>query len=507
MFPRFSNDVGMKSPTTTSRRKFFKGIAGYGAALALPHSKVLGANEDIRVGVVGVNGRGNSHLSAFSGMKGVRVSAICDIDQKVRDARVVQYTEKQGFKVKGFNDMREMLEGNEIDVFTTATPNHWHSLAGIWAMEAGKHAYVEKPVSHNVWEGRQLVNAARHYGKICQGGTQSRSMETIQQAVQYVHEGNLGKIQYVKGLCYKPRKSIGLGGGGEIPDYIDYDLWCGPAALEKPLRRKKFHYDWHWFYAYGNGDMGNQGIHQMDVARWFLGKNELAPRVISVGGRLGYEDDGETPNTQIVYHDYEGAPLIFETRGLPVSKEAQEDGWKPMNTPEEFPDKSGIAVVVQCENGRAYCSAGGVTSVTDNDGNPITTFDGKSSANLHFENFMDAVRSGKKEDLNADCEETHYSSALCHTGLISHQLGQLTPDGEIRERLQEDKTMVARYEAMADHLAKNGVKIEEKTLTLGPWLKMNPKTEMFEGNGDLDGPANALARGNYREPYVVPDLS
>ncbi len=491
---------------SVSRRKVLKYSAGFGAALAWPNSKVLGANDDIRVGVVGVNGRGNAHLSAFSGADGVRVAAICDIDRKVLDDRVVKYTEKQGFGVKGFVDMREMLDSGDIDVFATATPNHWHSLAGIWAVQAGKDAYIEKPISHNVWEGRQLVKAARKYGKIVQGGTQSRSMETIQQAVEYVRSGKLGKIQYVKGLCYKPRGPIGLGGWGEVNERTDYDRWCGPAELQWPLRRKKFHYDWHWFYEYGNGDMGNQGIHQMDVATWFLGVSELSPLVASIGGRLGYDDDGETPNTQIVYHAYKDAPLIFETRGLPKDKASQTAGWngKNMDGPEEFPGESGIAVVVQCENGRAYCSAGGKVSVTDNDGNEVTKFEGNTSNTLHFQNFIKAVRSRKVEDLNADCEVTHYSSALCHTGLISHRLGTQMNDKDIREQIERDPTLTSRYEAMAVHLEKNGVDIGDKSVVMGPWLKFNPKTEWFEGNEGLDEYANALATRNYREPYTVP---
>jgi len=441
-------------------------------------------------------------------MEGVRVAAICDIDRKVLDRRVVEYTEKQGFGVKGFVDMREMIDSGEIDVFTTATPNHWHSLAGIWAIQAGKDAYIEKPISHNVWEGRQLVKAARKYKQICQGGTQSRSMETIQKAVKYVRDGNIGKIQYVKGLCYKPRGPIGLGGWGEIPERVDYDKWCGPGPLQLPMRRKRFHYDWHWFYDYGNGDMGNQGIHQMDVATWFLGVDELSPRVISIGGRLGYEDDAETPNTQIVYHDYEEAPLIFETRGLPKNKASQQMGkWgrDGMNSPEEFPEESGIAVVVQCENGRVYCSAGGQVKVTDNQGQEITKIEGKGGHSAHFANFMDAVRSRKTENLNADCEVTHISSALCHTGLISHRLGEQMKDGEIRERIQDDKRLGERYDAMADHLQKNEVDISKEAVVLGPWLKFNPKTEWFEGNEGLDERANALATRNYREPYVVPE--
>ena len=257
-------------------------------------------------------------------------------------------------------------------------------------------------------------------------------METIQQAVEYVQSGKLGKIEFAKGLCYKPRQSIGQGGGGEIPAGLDYDLWCGPAQIEDPLRRKRFHYDWHWFYEYGNGDMGNQGIHQMDVARWFLGEKKLSPMVLSIGDRLGYADDGTTPNTQLVYHAYESAPLIFETRGLPSNKAAQTDGWgKKMDKPEEFPDQGGISVVDpvrkrtrllqlrrQGENHRQRrCrSAQGRKAAPA----PTCTF--KTSS-------RPCAAASTRISLPT-AKRPHISSALCHTGLISHQVGTPLHDSE-----------------------------------------------------------------------------
>ncbi len=494
-------------PSTIDRRKVLKYGAGFGLALAWPNSRVLGANDDIRVGVIGVNGRGGAHLSAFTGMKGVRVTAICDTDPTVLDGKVNQVTNKQGFAVQGFADMRKMFEGDTVDVMSTATPNHWHTLAGIWAIQAGKDAYVEKPISHNVWEGRQLVRLARKEKKICQGGTQSRSEGSIQAAVKWIQEGGLGKIKYVKGMCYKPRMSIGKGGGGQIPDGLDYDLWSGPAKIEQPLRRMKFHYDWHWFYAYGNGDMGNQGIHQMDVARWFLGESAIAPRSMSIGGRLGYDDDGETPNTQVVWHDYEKAPLIFETRGLPKGAEFQaKDLWaKNMDAPDDFPGRSGISVVVVCEGGSLCVDAGGRVSVQDTKGKEIPAPEPfKTESN--FENFISAVRSRKVESQYADCEETHISSALCHTGLISHRLGKSVHKGEVLEQIKGDPLLTDRFGSMADHLARNGVDLAKEEIVLGPMVKFNPQTEAAEGNGDLDAAANQQVRPEYREPYVVPEV-
>lgn len=494
----------IESPAV-DRRKVLKYGAGFGLALAWPNSKVLGANEDIRVGIIGVNGRGKSHMDAFAKMDGVRVTALCDVDPEVLYARVQKMSDVQKIGVGGYADMREMFDSGDIDAMSTATPNHWHTLAGVWAIQAGKDAYVEKPISHNVWEGRQLVKLARKEGKICQGGTQSRSMGTIQAAVKFVQEGGLGKIKYVKGMCYKPRTSIGQG-GGEVPSGVDYDIWSGPAPIEQPLRRERFHYDWHWFYEYGNGDMGNQGIHQMDVARWYLGEDKIAPRSMSIGGRLGYEDSAETPNTQIVWHDYDDAPLIFETRGLPKEKKFQEDNWgKNMNAPDEFPDSSGISVVVACENGFVFTDAGGRVKMKDLDGKDLEAPKPLESDDI-FTNFINAVRSRKVEEQYADCEETHISSALCHTGLISHRLGEKVSKGEAMERIGDDKLLAERFGSMADHLAANGVDVSQPSVVYGPMLKFNPETEWAEGNGDLDKPANELATRNYREPYVVPEV-
>jgi predicted dehydrogenase len=485
--------------TPLSRRSFLAGSAAAGAAALLPTSRALGANEDIRVAVIGFNGQGMGHINTLLGLPGVRLTALCDLDPAVL-ARGVAAADKKGVKVQTFTDVRKLLEWKEVDAITTATPNHWHSLIGVWACQAGKDSYIEKPISHNVWEGRQLVNAARQYGRVVQGGTQSRSNTGIKEAVAWVRSGAIGKIKVVYGLCYKPRQSIGKVGAGAIPAGLDYDMWLGPAPM-KPLARAKLHYDWHWVYDTGNGDMGNQGIHQMDVARWFLGVDALSPRVMSIGGRLGYDDDGETPNTQIVYHDYDVAPLIFETRGLPKSKEFQADGksWNGnMDNPPGFANGSGISVVVECEGGRVLVTAGGSITAVDREGKKVREF--KNDGPNHIANFIEAVRNRKPQMLNAEVLETHLSSALCHTGLISHQLGKRLAPGEVLERIQEDKLAVERFESFREHLARNGVDLGSTQATLGPWLKMDPQKERFTNNEK----ANALLTREYRKPYVVP---
>ena len=276
------------------------------------------AAEKLRVAVVGVRGRGMSHVHGFANRHNCVITTIYDADKAVIANAMKYVSKEQGSEPKFEQDIRKVVEDKDIDVISIATPNHWHALMAIWALQNGKHVYVEKPVSHNVLEGRRIVEAARKYGKLCQTGTQSRSQKGMREAMEFLHAGKLGKVHLARGLCYKPRKTIGkVKGPQKVPATVDYDLWCGPAA-KTPLMREKLHYDWHWVWNTGNGDLGNQGIHQMDLARWGLGKNELPRSAISIGGRFGYIDDGETANTQIIAMDYGDSELIFEVRGLPT---------------------------------------------------------------------------------------------------------------------------------------------------------------------------------------------
>lgn len=451
------------------------------------HARVLGANDDIRMAVVGFNGRGQDHLKELSQLKGVRIVALCDVDSKVL-GREIQRFKDRNLDVQGYTDIRKLLGNADIDAISIATPNHWHSLAAVWAIQAGKDVYVEKPVSHNVWEGRQVVNAARKHDRIVQTGTQCRSSTGLQEAMAWLHEGNLGKIIRARGLCYKRRPSIGKTTGPQtVPEGIDYDVWTGPAPME-PLRRKKLHYDWHWVWPTGNGDLGNQGIHQMDIARWALGENALSPSVFSFGGRLGYEDDGTTPNTLVVYHEYKNAPLIFEVRGLPEKTDSQKmDQYRGAS----------IGVVVDCEHGYVVIPNYNTANVFDKDGKQIKTFKGDAS---HFQNFLTAVRSRKSSDLHADILEGHLSSALCHTGNISYRLGQQMPPGELREKIKGNADAVESLGRMQEHLEVNNVDLAKTPATLGVFLKMDPKTERFTG----DHAANKMLTREYRAPFVVP---
>ncbi len=483
-------------PGSTGRRHFLKvtaaGAAGVAAAAFRPTtwSRVLGANNDIRVAQVGFRGQGKGHIKRYLKMKGVRVVALCDVDRSVLEKKVREF-EKRKQKVEAYTDIRKLLENKDIDAISVATPNHWHALAGVWACQAGKDAYIEKPISHNIWEGRKLVEAARKYKRIVQGGTQNRSAEGIRMAFEAMQRGDYGKILWSRGFCYKRRESIGkVDGPQKPPESVDYDLWCGPAP-KVPLMRSRLHYDWHWIWATGNGDIGNQGIHEMDLARWALGQDTLPRAVISVGGRLGYDDDGETANTQIAYFDYEPAPLIFEVRGLPRKK-----GMRAM----DYYRETRIGVVVQCEGG--YFAGGGKGGwVYDNKGKKIKQFGGGGGG--HQPNFIKAVRSRKVSDLNADCEVTHLSSALCHMGNVSYRVGEEKGADEVAAAVKDTSEMKDSYGRMMAHLEANEVDLKKAGITLGASLRFNPEEERFTGS--LSQRANRLAARDYRKPFVVPE--
>ena len=456
-------------------------------------------NEKLGFAVVGSRGQGRSHLHSLSGLDDVEVLYVCDVDEQIGQERADEVATKTGRRPQYVKDFQRALEDPAVDCVTTATPHHWHALVAIWSMQAGKDVYVEKPVAHNVWEGRQMVRAARSLGRICQCGTQIRSSVGIAEAVQYVRSGALGKIEYVVGTCYKGRKPIGrLDQPLTTSPHLDYDLWCGPAE-KVDLYRPRLHYDWHWDFNTGNGDMGNQGIHQMDVARWFLGADALSPRVLSIGGRLGYEDyrdAGNTPNTQIAYHDYPTAPLIFETRGLPSSKASQTGNWRGET---DNYRNSQIGVVVQCEQGHILVPSYHSAQAFDNDGEPVKTWKGGGN---HFVNFIKAVRSQNHEDLNADVLEGHLSSGLCHTGAISHQVGRKASVKEIAGTLDDYPLLADSFDRMAEHLRANEVPVDESAITLGSWLDMDPQTELFTNHDD----ANYLLTREYRSGFAVPEI-
>jgi predicted dehydrogenase len=456
-------------------------------------AKKADANDTLHVAVVGVRGRGMAHVNGYLNKSlNTHITHVCDCDTAVigRAMKTVEDAQKAAPKFE--QDFRKLLDDKSIDIISIATPNHWHALMAVWALQAGKHVYVEKPVSHNVSEGRRIVEAARKYNRLCQAGTQSRSMSGMRESIEFIHNGGIGKVHLARGLCYKSRPSIGkVDGPQKPPTTMDYDLWCGPAPNTPPHRNNKangtVHYDWHWIWDYGNGDLGNQGIHQMDIARWGLGKTELARSAFSVGGRFGYVDDGETPNTQVCVLDYGDAELIFEVRGLKTDKLMG----------------AGVGVIFYGSDGYLVCPSYESGIVYDKDRKKVrefTTPKDKSGDNGHFANFVKAVRSGRSSDLHGEILEGHLSSALCHLANVSYRLGTVQPYNATAKRFGDDKAGVESLERAAVHLKDNKVLPEETNYMVGRRLTVDPKTETFVG----DTEANALLTRNYRNPFVMP---
>ena len=420
------------------RREFFADTAKLAAAMAaIPgmnavaapegddgDTKPVGPNDTVRLAVCGVNNRGKDHIAGWSHLKDVRITAICDVDLRAagRGAKLVERSSKTAPNI--VQDIRRLLDDKSIDAISIATPNHWHALATIWACQAGKDVYVEKPVSHNVSEGRRMVEAARKHERIVQTGTQCRSHKGIQDAIAFLRSGKLGQIYMAKGLCYKPRGSIGQTADSMAPAEVDYNIWLGPAP-ERAFNENRFHYNWHWNWDYGNGDLGNQGIHQMDLARWGLGKNEFPKAVVASGGRFGYTDQGQTPNTLLVGLEFDDCELQFEVRGLLTNDEAQ------VKIGDIFYGTEGMLAISSYTTWQSFL------------GPKLEKGPGGSGGGDHYANFIKAVKARDSKILAADIEEGHLSSAYCHLGNIAYRLGRK--------------------------------------------LRIHPSTESFEGDSEADG--------------------
>lgn len=475
---------------TLHRRHFLKSTSVAAGSLALPmlaSSRVLGANDEIHVGLIGCGIRSSEHAARFSSQKGVRIVAVSDADMKAADIRASGLEARFPGKVARYQDMRKMLDRKDIAVVSNATMNYWHGLSCIWACQAGKHQYVEKPLSHFIWEGRQMVNAARKYGCLVQCGTQQRSRPATKEAIEWIRAGNLGKIVYITCFANKPRVSCGKRTEPlPIPEHIDYDLWCGPARKE-PVYRDRLQYDCSFTWNMGDGESCNQGVHEIDVARWLLGEKGLPRRVMSIGGRFVFNDACDVPNTQIIYYDFPSAPVLYEVHNLRAAKGSK-----------AVPNFRGHTTgsVVDCEGG-SVAIVQGYAKAYDKSGKEIKSW---SSGETHFENFIQAVRSGKREDLNCDVLEGHLSTAICHAGNISYRLGKPAPVAAQRKQVRDIAILNAMYDRYLDHLKAH--EIDPDTSITGPWLECDPANECFKDNAE----ANRIVRGFYRPPYVVPEI-
>ncbi len=500
-----------------TRRQFLEGSMFTAAAAAaavnpiftsLARGQRTSANDKLLCAVIGCNGRGGSHIGAFSGRKDCQIAYIVDIDEKVGQKRCSSVEERTGARPKWVKDMREVFDDKSVDFVSTATPNHWHALCGVWAMQAGKDVYIEKPISHDIPEGSALVAAAKKYKRMCQVGTQCRSNPALQNAMKFLADGGIGQVNFARGLCYKRRSSIGPLGDYKIPEEMDFNLWSGPAPYTSPkLTRSRFHYDWHWQRLYGNGDSGNQGPHQTDIARWGLGINRHPNSVIAYGGRLGYQaerkdpnyvDAGDTANTEIAVYDYGDKCMVFETRGLSVNNSADEQ----INT--MFNSTKGNRIGVIFYGTKGYLVQKSYTNCVafDPDGNKIKEFKGGGD---HYGNFIDAVRSRNADSLSSDAFQGHLSAALAHLANISYYMGENN-----KVSIAEAKAMLEKVKSLDDnietlnrtvrHFKDNGVDLDKYPMSMGPMLKFDPEKEVFTNSTA----ANEIMNREYRKPFVCP---
>ncbi len=477
-----------QEPKNPERRDFLRtgAIAAAGLATAASAKKVLGANDRVRVAVIGLRGRGWDHVKGYHGLSNVEIAYFCDVDETVLSKRCGD-AEKMGIaKPKTYSDVRKLLEDKNVDAVSIATPNHWHSLMGIWAAQAGKDIYIEKPCSHNWWEGRQLVRAVNKYKVICEHGSQCRSSLAIRDAMDQMRNGLIGDVYMARGLCYKWRGTIGKASEEAVPAGVDYDLWTGPAPM-KPFTKNRFHYNWHWIWDTGNGDLGNQGIHELDLARWGLGVG-LPTKISAMGGHFLFDDDQQTPNVLTTVYEFAGPDggkpkmMNFEVRGWMTNHEVgigspefagggvpaaglQQNRPASAQTVKSKEQDLGPVSGKPSTIGNLYYGSKGYLAISSYDA--YKTFLGENNepgpekhapaGNEHFKNFIDCVRSRNAADLHAPIEEGYKSTTLVHLANASYRLGRT--------------------------------------------IQFNPEKEEV-----VDDPeATAMLKGTYRAPFVVPE--
>jgi predicted dehydrogenase len=466
-----------------SRRDFTSRSLMAAAAMAagkeLLRSRVVGANDRVVLASIGIRGQGDALKRGFAKLPNVEIKTLCDIDENLFASRAQDPTLRDvaTFKPGYQQDLRRVLDDKDIDGVMIATPNHWHALAAIWALQAGKHVYVEKPASHTVWEGRKMVEAQQRYGKVVQVGTMNRSRPPVRQAIQFIREGGIGDVYMARGLCFKPRPAIGRYPDGPMqpdekyklnvesaqfePTYdtaylskVNYDLWLGPAAL-RPFNRNRFHYNWHWHWDYGNGDTGNQGPHQFDIARWGLGENGHPIRIRSVGGYYGEPSSQETPNLQTTVYEYaDGKILEFATRGGYTNDEGTQKIGNLFYGTKGWVWIDGDGRKWQSYLGRKDEKGPGSDAPPETSGSDPLVL--TSIERPHYQNFVDAIRAGDPKKVTCDVMEGHLSSALPHLANISYR--------------------VARA------------------------LTFDPKSETFVGDKEAD----KLLTREYRKPFEIP---
>lgn len=407
-----------------SRRRFIQTAAAGTAVLGLPTiipSSAFGANDRLRIAVIGLNGRGKDHISGFSKLENVEIATLCDVDDVVLRKSASDFEEKFKKKVKMEQDLRKVYDDKDIDAVSIATPNHWHALAAIWACQAGKDVYVEKPGCHNLFEGRKLIEAAAKYNRIVQHGVQLRSSVAVQEAIKHLRDGLIGKVYMARGTVYKWRADIGNLGNSPVPEGLNWDLWQGPAQARE-FSKNYVHYNWHWFWDYGNGDIGNQGIHETDLCMWGLDVG-LPEKITSAGGKFLWNDCKETPEvlTSTYHYPKQGKIIEFEVRPWMTNKE---DGVEVGNI---FYGDKGYMVINGYSDYKTYLGRNREPGPARNAGGD------------HYKNFADAARARDKKMLNGPVETAHLASSLAHLGNIAYRLGRTLDFDPQKEMFIGDK--------------------------------------------------------------------
>ena len=472
-----------------NRRKFVKqSLAMAGASFVVSHAghRVLGANETIHMGIAGCGGRGGNHLGAYLGAKDVDVTWLIDPDTKQWGRYAGKVEKKQGKKPNLTQDIRKALDDKDLDGISCATCNHWHTLMTIWTVQAGKDMYVEKPATHNVHEGRICTDIIAKSKQIVQTGTQRRSEKRWAQMVEVTKSGKLGKLLVSHGFASKPRGSIGFKKTEKPPANLDWNMWVGPAPMQ-PYHRNLVHYNWHWFWDFGNGEIGNQGVHQTDCARWAIPGATHPTFVLSLGGRIGYKDQAQTPNTQLTVYTYGDTLLFFEVCGLV-------DG-KTRRVSNDFVYEAGKVI-----DGGKF-----IPNDSHKDAKMPSVDVKLGPGSGPFGNFIAAMRSRKKEDLNAPFEEGHYSASICHLGSISYRLGKQVAWSKVGKKPFEQDYANEQWQRICEHLVKNRkLNLNEWLCRVGLPLKFDPKAEKF-----IDAPAaaNRMLTRPPRKPFDVPETA
>jgi hypothetical protein len=475
-----------------TRRTFLQGSLAAGAALTYRSLRAAAdVNSQINVGVIGCGTRGTEVSGLFSKLKGVAITGLCD-----PDSERVATLKKTYPKAKTWTDLRGLLDDKSIDAVIVTTCNHWHALAAIWAMQAGKDVYVEKPIANNHWEGQQIVAAAKQLKRICQVGTQQRSDPMQAEIKKFLHEDKaIGKLESVRVNRYGVRQSIGKRSTPlEIPKTVDYNLWLGPAQ-DMPLYRDKLHYDWHWMWNTGAGEMGNWGVHVLDDVRnnVFLDKVTMPAKLHGAGGRVLWNDAGETPNVHMAHFDAGGVPVFMALCNI---------GRKPGSTKSPERPGPGSGYVAYCEGGRLEGQRGSAVAY-DKDGKQIKKFKGTGGNDIHQQNFIDAMRTRDSKSLHAPAEIGLYSTGWCHLANIACLVGNSIPADQLSTIKADSKACEELKEEFERILAAN--KVSGSELLVSPPLTFDAKSEQF--TGEHAEAANRHLRREFRKPFVVPDIA